>query len=273
VSPARPLRVLPLLLALGGYAAALALVGCSDAPGAQDAGADQGGAELGAADAAGVDAGPDQGVLPDFGVLPDLGIPPDRDTDGDGLCDVRELVRGTRIDVADTDGDEVPDYFEFVLGTSPLDPTTPTVAELLFLPESLGASVSMGVRRSVVGAGEDFSGAFVAYQVYDPEGLSGDSFFSRAYATSANPMGNVALVAPDEERYYGVLGSTELGFEVELAVPAGFLPRGCGRVYPLRYDIKRSDGRFVGGDRRFLVVLPVAGSFADGPWCFPERCI
>ncbi|MCA9534981.1 MAG: hypothetical protein KC593_14920 [Myxococcales bacterium] len=258
---------------LPGLLGLLGLLGCAGGPEPEDAGLDQSGVDLGSSDAAAVDLSVDQGPLPDFGALPDLGIPADRDTDADGLCDVREIVRGTRIDNADSDGDEVPDYYEFVLGTNPLDPSTPTLGELLFLPESVGASVGMGVRRRVSGAGENFSGAFVAYPVSDPEALSGASFFVRAFATSANPMGNVALVVPEEERYYGVVGSTELGFEVELAVPSGFLPRGCGRVYPLRYDIKRSDGRFVGGDRRFLVVLPVAGSFAEGPWCFPARCI
>ncbi|MCA9579769.1 MAG: hypothetical protein KC668_30285 [Myxococcales bacterium] len=251
----------------------LGLLGCDAPRTISDASVEQGATDLGSADGAVTDFGVDVGPPPDFGVLPDLGIPPTQDTDGDGLCDVREIVRGTRVDESDTDGDEVPDYFEFILGTNPLDPSTPTMGELLFLPESLGASTSMGVRRRIVGAGEDYSGAFVAYPVYDPEGLSGDSFFVRAFATSAEPMGNVALVVPEEERYYGVVGSTELGFEVELAVPSGFLPRGCGRIYPLRYDIKRSDGRFAGGDRRFLVVLPVAGSFADGPWCFPPSCI
>lgn len=237
----------------------------------------------GVRDMAGMDAEPVDGALPDlgrdlgmpfdFGVLPDLGIPGDRDTDNDGLCDVREIVRGTRIDELDTDGDEVPDYYEFVLGTSPLDPSTPTLAELLFLSESVGTSTSAGVRRRLVGAGEDFSGAFVGLPVSDPEAQSGETFYVRSFATSANPMGNVAMVAPELERFYGVVGSTELGWEIELAVPAGFLPRGCGRLYPIRYDIKRSDGRFVGGDRRFLVILPVAGSFAEGPWCFPSRCI
>jgi hypothetical protein len=125
----------------------------------------------------------------------------------------------------------------------------------------------------VTGFGETFSGAFVALPVNDPEALNGDTFYVRSRATSASPMGNVAMVAPELERYFGVLGSTELGFEVELAVPAGFLPRGCARVYPLRYDVKRSDGQVVGSDRRYLVLLPVAGSFADGPWCFPVGCI
>lgn len=259
-------------LTLGALLSGLA--GCGDTPTVADGGGrDMPAHDGGTFDGALPDLGRDLGMPFDFGVLPDLGIPGDRDTDGDGLCDVREIVRGTRIDELDSDGDEVPDYYEFVLGTSPLDPSTPTLAELLFLSESVGTSTSAGVRRRFVGAGEDFSGAFVALPVSDPEGQSGETFYVRSFATSANPMGNVAMVAPELERYYGVVGSTDLGWEVELAVPPGFLPRGCGRVYPLRYDIKRSDGRFVGGDRRFLVVLPVAGSFADGPWCFPERCI
>jgi hypothetical protein len=250
-----------------------ALAGCGEPPNSADGGGDLPGLDFGTLDGAVPDLGRDASVTFDFGVLPDLGIPGDRDTDGDGLCDVREIVRGTNINTLDTDGDEVPDYYEFVLGTSPLDPSTPTLGELLFLSESVGTSTSAGVRRRLVGAGEDYSGAFVALPVSDPEAQSGETFYVRSFATSASPMGNVAMVAPELERYYGVVGSTELGWEIELAVPAGFLPRGCGRVYPLRYDIKRSDGRFVGGDRRFLVVLPVAGSFADGPWCFPTRCI
>ncbi len=234
--------------------------------------ADGGVRDQGALDGAGPDAAPDLGLV-DFGVLPDLGIPPDQDTDGDGLCDTREITRGTRVDVADTDGDEVTDYYEFILGTDPRNPASPTVAELVFLSEGAGAGASVAVRRTFTGAGEDFSGSFVALPVSDPEGLSGASFYASSVATSAQPMGNVAFADAEMERFYGVVGRTELGFEVSLAVPPGFLPRGCGRYYPIRYDIKRSDGRFVGADRRFVVVLPVGGNFADGPWCVPTRCI
>jgi len=47
----------------------------------------------------------------------------DTDTDLDGLNDLSEQTRGTRIDITDTDGDRLPDGWEVKHGLNPLDPT------------------------------------------------------------------------------------------------------------------------------------------------------
>jgi hypothetical protein len=44
------------------------------------------------------------------------------DSDGDGICDVDELIIGTNPFLADSDGDGYPDGLELALGSDPLDP-------------------------------------------------------------------------------------------------------------------------------------------------------
>ena len=50
------------------------------------------------------------------------------DSDGDGICDVDELIIGTNPYLADTDGDGYPDGLELMLGSDPLNPkSTPDI--------------------------------------------------------------------------------------------------------------------------------------------------
>ena len=221
------------------------------------------------------DLGPprDGEVELDFGPVPDVGIPAGLDSDDDGLCDAREVSRGTDRFDPDSDGDGYSDYYEFILGSNALDPSSPAAERIVFLSESPTGTANTSIRRTFTGNGEDFSGAFVPIPVSDTEGINAGDFFAAARATSAQPMSQVAAIVPEEERFVGVLGSTNLGWEVDLEIPSGFLPRGCLRVYPFRYDIKRSDGRFVGAERRYVVIIPVGGSLAESPWCPPRSCI
>ena len=49
----------------------------------------------------------------------DAKLPVQKDSDGDGLLDVVEAIRGTNPRASDTDGDGVPDQTEVIKGTNP----------------------------------------------------------------------------------------------------------------------------------------------------------
>ncbi len=107
--------------------------------GPSDSGVDSGSRDSGGMDAgqdepdlevdAGLDSGPPDATTVSDGEA-DSGAPdggdPDRDTDGDGLTDREEALRGTDPAAADTDGDGRDDGQEVTDGTDPLDPSDAT---------------------------------------------------------------------------------------------------------------------------------------------------
>ena len=62
------------------------------------------------------------GTDPTNGLSNDFGIAGTRDSDGDGIADLREAELMTNINESDTDGDGVDDYAELENGTDPLAP-------------------------------------------------------------------------------------------------------------------------------------------------------
>lgn len=195
------------------------------------------------------------------------------DTDGDGLCDRTELMWGTDPTLVDTDGDGLTDRVERDFGFAPLEPGSPERDELIFMPETEGGSVQLGIERVVRGEGETFTGGFEALPVADPLDLDAMTFLEAHLATGAVPRENVFEVRPEAAQLVGVFGRTQLVYEVRFAFGAN-IPRSCARAYPWRYAIKRDDGVLVYLRRFLLVVLPRGERIDTADWCVPEgRCI
>lgn len=186
------------------------------------------------------------------------------DSDGDGLCDDTELARGTDPSRPDTDGDGFSDRVEVDFGYNPTRTDSPNRELVVRVREAVGAAVMVPVAYVARGEGESFTGAFQAMPVVDAQGVTADDFYAGSLAVGAEPMHNVFEVVPDEQRFDGVFGRTQLVFVVSLESPATE-PRGCRRAYPWRYNVKRSDGRLV-FSRRFLLVVEPEG---EADWCAP----
>lgn len=191
------------------------------------------------------------------------------DTDGDGLCDDTELAWGTLVEEADSDGDGFNDRIERDLGFFPLLPDSPDRESLLFLTENEASSVQLSVVRTVRGLGESYLGGFTSLPTSDRLGVTARSFLQAAVAVGAMPDENVAEVVAEEQRFTGVVGRTQLFFEVRF----GFgdeLPRGCGRVFPFRYTVKRDDGTTFLNRRYLIVVTPRSQRLENIEWCVAE---
>lgn len=195
-------------------------------------------------------------------------VDPTLDSDGDGLCDQTERLRGTDPFLADTDADGLPDRVELDFGYDPRRPSSPDRDALIFLAETEAASRQLPITHVVRGDGEDYSGAFEALAVSDRLDLDALDHYEDSLAVGAVPLENVVQVVPEEERFYGVFGETQLIFEVRLAF-GGNIPRFCARAYPFRYVIKRSDGRLVYLGRFVLIVLPPGQRLDTAEWCTP----
>ena len=188
----------------------------------------------------------------------DGGFPPDGprpnvDTDGDGLCDTNEVVRGLDPGNVDTDGDGYADLFEISNGFDGRAPASPPRDLIVLLEETPGATLRVPIQLLVVGEGESYQGAFQSLPQVVDDGRSAADYFGSQQATGADPMANVFAIEGD--RVLGVLDRTALVFEVNFrwADPA---PRGCMRGYPFLYTVKREDGRIVAQRRMVLVVTP-----------------
>ena len=179
-------------------------------------------------------------------------------------------MRGTDPLAADTDADGLPDAIEVQLGYDPIDPSSPDRAALVILHETADSTAQAMVSDVVRGEGETYTGAFESLFLRDSD-TTAATFYTGSVALLANPMENVAFVVPEEERFSGVLGMTQLVFEVRFAFGTA-APRACTRAYPFRYVIKRDDGSFVGTPRFILVVGPPGATLSDGPWCAPSAC-
>ena len=210
--------------------------------------------------------------------LPDSGPPPMLmdsgpmmrvDTDGDGLCDGTEIATGTDPLDADSDGDGVSDRAERDLGFSPLAPDSPERDRLVFMQEGPDSSMQFPIERIVRGRGETYSGAFQALPVSNRLDYTASTFLERARAIGANPMENVFEVLPEEQRFVGVFGRTQLTFELRFAF-AGATPRECVTAFPFQHQVKRDDGRTVAFGRYLLVVLPDGTRLENADWCVPE---
>lgn len=208
------------------------------------------------------DAGAEDAEVPD----------PFVDTDGDGLCDSTELARGTDPLAIDTDDDGLTDRVEVDLGYQPTRPSSPEREALVFLTENERGGVQVPIERVVRGEGENYTGTFEPLPVSDRLDLTAGDFFTTALAVGAVPRENVFEIAPEEQRFYGVVGRTQLVFEVRFAFGDN-VARSCARAYPFRYQIKRSDGRLLYIGRFLLVVLPVGDRLDTTEWCvFDGRC-
>jgi len=197
---------------------------------------------------------------------------PAGDTDGDGLCNDTEAMRGTDPTRPDTDGDGYTDYREVIYGFDPTLPDEPGTDQVFILRESPDSSVQVTVTEPVRGSGQDFVGAFEAESVRGTDTDAGD-FHVGSVALTANPTDNVAVVDGEAQTFRGVVGTTQLVYEVRFEFGDN-LPRSCAHAYPFRYNIKRSDGRLVGSPRFLLLVLPPDERLATTAWCAPpESCL
>ncbi len=201
-------------------------------------------------------------------VLMDSG-PTGVDTDVDGLCDDTELAWGTDPGAPDTDLDGLNDRAERDFGYAPLLPDSPSRDLLVFLEEAEGATTQLPIERIVRGSGESFAGAFSASPVANRLDYDASTFLEAALAVGAYPMENVFEVQPEGQRFVGVIGRTELNFEVRFAF-GGATTRSCVTAFPFTHQIKREDGVTVGFGRFLLVVVPDGARLADAEWCLPE---
>ncbi len=186
------------------------------------------------------------------------------DSDGDGLCDDTELARRTDPTRPDTDGDGFSDRVEVDFGYNPTRTDSPDRDIVVRTREAAGATIDVPVAYVARGEGQSFTGAFQAMPVLDAQGVTANDFYARSVAVGADPMHNVFEVVPEEERFDGVDGRTQLVFVVTFESPSTE-PRGCRRAYPFRYNVKRSDGTLV-FSRRFLLVVEPEG---EAGWCPP----
>ena len=219
------------------------------------------------------DSGPPTAPRPDGGNGGEGGVfDPFADTDGDGLCDGSEEARGFDPENADTDGDGFPDYVEWLFGFDALRPASPDRALLHVLREQANGEVTVPITLQVFGEGEDFLGAFEGLPARDAAGSTAAAFYVDSRASFAKPSGNAASVDEEGETFFDVDGVTELGFEVFFGMGDNPLRR-CTRLYPFRYNIKRSDGVLVGAERLILAVIPPGDTYVSTEWCAPpEPC-
>jgi hypothetical protein len=196
-------------------------------------------------------------------------IDPTQDTDGDGLCDTTEIQWGTLVEDPDSDDDGLNDWVERILGFDAFDPGSPTRELLVFLTENEASSAQLPILRAVRGEGETYAGAFMELPIADRLGVTAREFFEGAYAVGAMPAENVYEIHEEDQVFVGVTGRTQLYFEVRFAY-GDAVDRGCGRVYPFRYDIRREDGATVYARRFILVVLPRGQRLDTVEWCVPE---
>jgi hypothetical protein len=210
-------------------------------------------------------SGPDQ----DSGMSDPDGSDPFADTDSDGLCDITEMTRGTDPTLPDTDADGFPDHVEAAYGFDPLLPASPDREIVVVLREDRASTVIVPARFSVRGRGEDFTGAFESLGGTDALGVDATSFWDWSTALFASPPDNVAVIEPEAERFLGVVGMTELFFETSLSFGSN-RELFCTRAHSFRYNLKRSDGVFLSGaTRHLLVILPPGETVATGVWCPP----
>lgn len=205
---------------------------------------------------------------PGDGSVPDGPVTPTNDTDGDGLCDTSELMRGTDPLLADTDADGFTDLAEVRFGTNPVLASSPDRTNVFILRESPDATVQVPIDVDVRGRGEDYTGGFMPLGASPDTSTSAMDFFSGTVALYAEPSGNVGLLDADAASFSGVTGTTHLGYEVRFAF-GGALPRSCIRAYSFLYSVKRSDGRIVSSTRDVLVVMPLDQRLETGDWCTP----
>ncbi len=191
------------------------------------------------------------------------------DSDNDGLCDETELAWGTDPMAPDTDLDGLNDRAERDFGYAPLLPDSPARDLLVFLEETEASTAQFPIQRIVRGAGESYTGAFTAPFVANRLDYDASTFLERVHAVGANPMENVFEVRPEEQRFIGVFGRTELTYEIRFQF-AGATPRGCVTAFPFTHQIKREDGVTVGFGRFLLVVLPDGSRLHDAEWCVPD---
>ncbi len=211
----------------------------------------------------------------DSGPRPDVPIF-DPDGDGDGLCDATERDGwGTDPTRADSDGDGIPDGYEIQLGYDPLRTLTPDPTELVLLDEVPIGVAQMGIVRAVNASGQNFLGAFQAVPLIepfnDPFMMDASTFLTGIIATTAVPRENVFEIDREGGEFLGVIDRTQLAWEIQFAYGETMV-RGCARVYPWRFSIKRSDGRLVYLVQRLLVVIPPGSTLQDTTWCSVTPC-
>ncbi|MEM9193719.1 MAG: hypothetical protein AAGF12_31380 [Myxococcota bacterium] len=197
---------------------------------------------------------------------PDRMVSVNQDTDDDGLCDLTEGQRNTNPFEADTDNDGFSDFFETNTGFDPTRNSSPEDEIVYLLREDDSSTVSIVHNVTVRGQGEDYTGAFETLPVDDLQGTQALDFYDGGQLLYAVPDGNVALMEPDRQAARGVVGETQLGFEMRFRYTEE-MDRPCIRGYPFRYIVKRNDGRLVSSRRFLLVILPPGGRIGSEPWC------
>lgn len=192
------------------------------------------------------------------------------DSDGDGLCDPQEEMRGLRIDDPDTDGDGYSDLAEVSLGFDPFRPSSPDRDTILIIPETALGAGRVTLSVPVNGMGETYSGSFQAVDQIFPDGIDASDYYDRSGPVGAVPMVNVFAIDEARQAFVGVRGRTELLFDVHFAFSGAALD--CMRAYPFQYVVKREDGRIVTARRFTLVVAPNGARPGAGTWCGARPC-
>ena len=195
------------------------------------------------------------------------------DTDGDGLCDDTEIAWGTNPESRDSDLDGLTDRAERDFGYAPLEPDSPRRDIMVFMEEGAGSTAQFPIERVVRGMGEIYTGAFEPLWIANRLDYDAGTFLEAAIAVGAVPEDNVFEIVPEEQRFRGVFGRTQLVFEVRFEF-GGAVERSCVTAFPFRYQIKREDGVLVGFGRYLLVLLPRGERLDTAEWCVPDgNCI
>ncbi|MFN7699290.1 MAG: hypothetical protein ACK5U8_15425 [Deltaproteobacteria bacterium] len=194
--------------------------------------------------------------------LPDA--PANLDSDGDGLCDLTELSRGTATENPDTDGDGFSDLVELLVVSDALMVDSPDRDQLVVLPTDRLATSSVSLTYAIRAEGGSFVGGFSARPLPLGDGTSANDHFLRATAVTATPLSSVSQI--DGERFVGVVGRTLLSYQIDFEYRGDALVE-CMRVYPFGYQVKLEDGNIVGLQSRILLVAPRGMEPGNGVWC------
>jgi hypothetical protein len=208
---------------------------------------------------------------PDGGVAPPGKTPPDRDHDG--LCDATEQDLGSDPDALDSDHDGYPDAVELLNGFDPVSPDSPGLDQVAFLASKMGAGLDFGVRATVDGDGESYTGILAPYPSNDSDQRTILDFYQGGVAVSAEPPENVHAVDAQAERFDTVLGHTRLSFALRFEYSsADDFP--CAEGFSFAYATKTDQGHHPSSRDYMLVVVP-KDSTGRKPedYCLPETCL
>ncbi len=201
------------------------------------------------------------------------GVDAGEDRDHDGVCDSTERTIGSNPDELDSDHDGFPDAIELLNAFDPIDPNSPGVDQVAFMPAKNDASIELALRATVDGQGESFTGVLSSYPSIDAQKRSADDFLSGVVAVAAEPPENVHAVDASAERFDAVVGHTRLSFRAGFHYTSN-VDFPCAEGFAFAYALKSDQGKHV-GSRDYMIVITPKDAMGRDPksFCLPAACL